>query len=225
MTMPPYPPPPEPAQPYYQQPVAYSHWGKRVGAYLIDALLGGLASIPLWIGYFMWLVAAADTATTDPVTGQTQLTEGPSAGALGLMVIGALTALAFWIWNTCLKGGGTGYTIGKGVLGIKLVKEATGQPIGAGMAFLRQLAHFFDGLCYIGYLWPLWDAKRRQPSRTRSWARSSSTFPSRRRRPLHVRPARRGPALVGRLSGRSPVGRPGGGARCSSAAGLPRRRR
>ena len=29
------------------------------------------------------------------------------------------------------------------------------------MSFVRQLAHVLDGLpCYLGYLWPLWDAKR-----------------------------------------------------------------
>ena len=37
----------------------------------------------------------------------------------------------------------------------------TGQPIGGGMSFVRQLLHIVDGLpCYIGYLWPLWDDKR-----------------------------------------------------------------
>ena len=46
-------------------------------------------------------------------------------------------------------------------MGIKLVKAETGQPIGAGMAFVRQIAHILDGIpCYIGYLWPLWDDKR-----------------------------------------------------------------
>ena len=34
-------------------------------------------------------------------------------------------------------------------------------PIGFGMSIVRQIAHIVDGLvCYIGYLWPLWDAKR-----------------------------------------------------------------
>jgi uncharacterized RDD family membrane protein YckC len=28
------------------------------------------------------------------------------------------------------------------------------------MAFVRDLAHFLDGIFYIGYLWPLWDPKR-----------------------------------------------------------------
>lgn len=78
-----------------------------------------------------------------------------------LILVGAVTGLLAYVWNTCLKGGGTGYTIGKGVLGITLVSEATGQPIGAGKAFLRSLAHILDSLpCYLGLLWPLWDAKR-----------------------------------------------------------------
>ena len=38
---------------------------------------------------------------------------------------------------------------------------ADGQPIGGGMAFVRDLAHTVDGLiCYVGYLMPLWDARR-----------------------------------------------------------------
>ena len=45
--------------------------------------------------------------------------------------------------------------------GVKLVKEVTGQPIGMGMAFVRDLAHIVDSLiCYVGWLFPLWDAKR-----------------------------------------------------------------
>ena len=59
-----------------------------------------------------------------------------------------------------MKQGRTGYSIGKGVLGIKLIAESDGQPIGAGMAFVRYLCHIVDGICYIGYLWPLWDRKR-----------------------------------------------------------------
>ena len=27
------------------------------------------------------------------------------------------------------------------------------------MSFVRSLAHIVDGFCYIGYLWPIWDAK------------------------------------------------------------------
>ena len=39
--------------------------------------------------------------------------------------------------------------------------EKTGQPIGFGLSIVRQLAHIVDAIiCYIGYLFPLWDAKR-----------------------------------------------------------------
>lgn len=139
----------------------YAHWGKRVGATLIDTLVISLAQLPLWIGYFWLIAGVASGTTTDPVTGQVTSTGDVSPAALVLMGVGGLTGLAATIWNICLKGGRTGYTVGKGVLGIKLVSEATGQPVGAGMAFVRYLLHILDGLpCYLGYLWPLWDAKR-----------------------------------------------------------------
>ena len=43
----------------------------------------------------------------------------------------------------------------------KVVSEKTWQPIGFGMSIVRQLVHAVDGaICYIGYLFPLWDKKR-----------------------------------------------------------------
>ncbi|HEU5000504.1 MAG TPA: RDD family protein, partial [Lapillicoccus sp.] len=58
-------------------------------------------------------------------------------------------------------GGTTGYTIGRGVAGVKLVKEATGETVGMGMAFVRDIAHIVDSIiCYVGWLFPLWDTKR-----------------------------------------------------------------
>ena len=32
--------------------------------------------------------------------------------------------------------------------------------IGFGLSVVRYFAHFLDAICYIGYLWPLWDDKR-----------------------------------------------------------------
>lgn len=137
----------------------YAHWGQRVGAFLIDYLLYMAAAAPLWTGYGL-LAASVDTTTrADGTLVATDVDVSPAV--VGLMVLGGLTALAFFIWNYCLRGGRTGWTVGKGVVGIRLVSTRTGQPIGAGMAFLRQIAHILDGLpCYLGYLWPLWDAKR-----------------------------------------------------------------
>ncbi len=42
-----------------------------------------------------------------------------------------------------------------------MVGGYTGQPIGFGMAFVRQIAHALDSWSLgIGYLWPLWDERR-----------------------------------------------------------------
>jgi uncharacterized RDD family membrane protein YckC len=42
-----------------------------------------------------------------------------------------------------------------------VVSEQTGQPIGFGLSVVRQIAHIVDSIiCYIGFLWPLWDPKR-----------------------------------------------------------------
>jgi uncharacterized RDD family membrane protein YckC len=85
------------------------------------------------------------------------------AEAIGIIlyVLGFAAALGFQIWNFVMKQGNTGYSIGKGLMGIKVVGINTGQPIGTGSGFVRWLMHaFIDGaICYLGFLWPLWDAQ------------------------------------------------------------------
>ena len=145
-------------QPGYGAPALdYANWFKRVGSYLIDALLTSLAGFPLWIGYGI-LIASAETTTNPDGTTTTSMNGG--GVSLLLILIGVITSVAFFVWNTCMKQGRTGYSIGKNALGTKLISEQTGQPIGAGMAFVRYLCHILDSICYIGYLWPLWDSKR-----------------------------------------------------------------
>lgn len=135
-------------QPAYGAPATYSHWGKRVGSYLIDGLIVSVAQIPYYVGNAMTASATADGKDAPGI-------------ALLLTLIGLALGIAVFVWNTCIKQGRTGYSIGKGVLGIKLIKAETGQPIGAGMSFVRSIAHILDALpCLVGFLWPLWDSKR-----------------------------------------------------------------
>ncbi|GGC06715.1 RDD family protein [Cellulomonas carbonis] len=134
-------------------PTPLAPWIKRVGANLLDGLLAGA---PILVGYVVLLVAM--TTTIDPVTG-----EPSDAGAIvGVLTWFACAAVAFGLswWNRWVRQGRTGQSWGKSVTGIRLVGERTGVPIGAGMAFVRDLAHVADGSVYIGYLWPLWDARR-----------------------------------------------------------------
>jgi uncharacterized RDD family membrane protein YckC len=57
--------------------------------------------------------------------------------------------------------GSTGQTLGKRMLGIRVVGFDSGQTIGYQRAAIRYLASIISGLCLlIGYLWMLWDREK-----------------------------------------------------------------
>lgn len=155
-----YPPPPPPAYgqgqqgygapaysgPYEQasQVGTLAQWPQRALGGLIDFIA---LSIPGWI------LTSIGGARVDPVTGQVT---GPNF----FYWLGFLYFLGVAIYNRWYLGGTTGQSLGRRVAGVKVVKESTGEVLGMGMAFVRDLAHVLDGFFYIGYLWPLWDEKR-----------------------------------------------------------------
>jgi uncharacterized RDD family membrane protein YckC len=159
---PPYGQPPygTPAQPgyhpapaaggYVADPPGYymgrrlANWPQRVGAYLIDNLI---ASIPSFLAVLLF-------SGTEPG-------ESPNPGAVSVASLLYLISLGVWIYNRAIQQGRTGQSWGKQVLNLRLVRMADGQPMGGGMAFVRDLLHVLDGLlCYIGFLFPLWDPRR-----------------------------------------------------------------
>ncbi|MEV4949094.1 RDD family protein [Streptomyces sp. NPDC053755] len=131
-----------------QAPMGYggmpplAHWGWRVLSRLIDsAVLLGPFYLVTGIGAAMGGGESSGLATV-----------------LGLISFVYLIGMFFF---QIYKEGSTGQTIGKRAVGTRTLREADGRPLGFGMAFVRQLAHFLDGIaCYIGYLWPIWDAKK-----------------------------------------------------------------
>ena len=156
---------PPPTNPYGAQSTAppdfafggYASWSSRVVAYLIDGFLGALAAFPLWIGYGMLISGA--TTTTD-ANGVKQVHFHSTGAIVALVVIGILTSFAFFVWNQCIRQGRTGASLGKSVLALRLVNSDM-DTIGGGLAFARYLLNIVNALpCYLGYLWPLWDAKR-----------------------------------------------------------------
>lgn len=155
------PPPPEPA--YSTVPVyPYASWGKRVGGYLLDALITFPVAIPFIIGTIWFATDVADWTYIEHADGSTELVDTPvTAAAVVIAAVGFLIVFAFSIWNILWRQGTKGQTLGKQWMGIKLVRERDGQVVGVLMTFLRQILHQLDGaLCYIGYLWPLWHSKR-----------------------------------------------------------------
>ncbi|MFA1546543.1 RDD family protein [Actinomadura chokoriensis] len=143
------------SQPGYGAPEVHHHhygstgqlaeWGSRAGGYIIDYLI---FMGPVFVLYLLSML----------------LTSSGSGGAavLGLlfMLVGLALSFAGGLW-ICYQEGTTGQSIGKRQMGIRLISAQTGQPIGFGMAFVRKLAHIADSfLCYIGFLWPLWDDRK-----------------------------------------------------------------
>jgi uncharacterized RDD family membrane protein YckC len=127
-----------PQPPYGAPAVAYASWIQRVGAFLID----WLCVVPFVI------LAVALAGTSDN-----------GVSVIGLVIY--LLGLVLHGYNRWFLAGKTGQSWGKKAVGLRLVSLETGQPVGAGLAFGRDICHFVDGvICYIGYLWPLWDDKK-----------------------------------------------------------------
>jgi uncharacterized RDD family membrane protein YckC len=141
----------------YVQPF-YAGWGSRVVARIIDQVtIFLIPSIVLGIGYTKTLSDTLDTLQQNADGTYTSTSTG-SGGAV-FFLIGGLLQIAAIAFFTYLQGT-KGQSLGQRAVNIRLASEATGQPIGWGMAFVRQLCHFLDGICCLGYLWPLWDAKK-----------------------------------------------------------------
>ncbi|AQA03965.1 transporter [Mycobacterium sp. MS1601] len=162
-----YPPPPPPGAGYGPPPgvppvlpkEAYTPWFTRVLAWLIDWVI---VAVPVGIAQGIAIATGENQCTTDTSDGYSAYcTSEPSAVGIIILAVVSLAALAFVIWNYGYRQGTTGSTIGKSVMKFKVVSEKTWQPIGFGLSIVRQIAHVVDGLvCYLGYLWPLWDGKR-----------------------------------------------------------------
>jgi uncharacterized RDD family membrane protein YckC len=173
-----YPPPPPrggyrgpPAGTGYPRPAqatgpalpkeAYTPWLTRVLAWIIDY-------IPVFIlegiGYGL-LIGTRETAcvpdTSEYELGEFCTTPASTLGQVSWFIFGLVLPLAYLIWNYGYRQGTTGSSIGKSILKFQVVSEKTWQPIGFGLSIVRQIAHVVDTiLCYIGFLFPLWDAKR-----------------------------------------------------------------
>lgn len=121
-------------------PGPLADWGTRVVSTLIDgAITTAVLIAGLILAFILGLISTA---------------LGFLVGLLGYLV--SIAASFYFIYLT----GACGQSPGKKLMGIKVVNEETGQVIGGGMGIVRGLAHFLDGIFFIGYLFPLWDPKR-----------------------------------------------------------------
>ena len=139
-------------------------FGQRALAYLIDTALSLIGLIPVIIGIIVLAVGASNSVTTDEFGNITSTGDfDPGLAVVGglLIAFGALVGITITIWNRVFKMGRTGQSVGKKVIGLYLLDDKTGQPIGAGMCFLREVVQtLVNQVFYLGWLWMLWDADR-----------------------------------------------------------------
>jgi uncharacterized RDD family membrane protein YckC len=144
---------------------AYTPWFTRVVAWVID-LIPVLILEAIGAGI---LLGTQDTAcvtdTSEYDMGEICASGASTLGQVAIVVTGIL-AFAYWIWNLGYRQGTTGSSIGKGIMKFKIVSEKTGQPVGFGMSFVREIIYWVvAGLCagivwLVAVLFPLWDEKR-----------------------------------------------------------------
>jgi uncharacterized RDD family membrane protein YckC len=165
-----YPPPPPSAGGYAPPPPgpairalpteSYTPWVTRVLAFIIDNIP---AAVVLGIGALIQALTTQQSCVTDITQYNVNQYCASQPSGIGMLAFwfGWLVTIAYLVWNYGYRQGTTGSSLGKSVMKFKVVSETTGEPIGFGMSVVRQLAHFVDAvICYVGFLFPLWDAKR-----------------------------------------------------------------
>ena len=128
-------------------------WGTRAGALLLDLLFTFLLYLP---GTIVVVIGAATGDSEQDVNG------GVIAVGVALYVL----ALVVQVWNQGWRQGKQGWSWGKQVLRIKLVRTTDLQPpggwIGIGRLVIRTLLGnvTFGVYTILTYLWPLWDERK-----------------------------------------------------------------
>jgi uncharacterized RDD family membrane protein YckC len=134
----------------------YASWGSRAIGYLIDSLLVAPVLLILYFVLSGLLIGLASVGGRD------------AGGAFGasccvFIVLFPLASLAVGLYNRVYLIASRGYSIGQGVMKIKVV-DANGALLTQGTALIRLLAQvamgFVPVLPLLDMLWPLWDDRR-----------------------------------------------------------------
>lgn len=137
-------------------PPPLARWGRRVAANVLDGLFSGWPVL-LGLGYLITTLHMQEI----PYEGWTGFeVRLPSVQGVVVLVLGYAANSGLSLWNRMYLQGSTGQSVGKKAMGIRLVDEVGLHPIGPSNAYLRDLAHALDLISSVGYLRPLWDAKR-----------------------------------------------------------------
>lgn len=122
--------------PYAPSGPVLATWGRRAIGGLIDFVVPGVV-----ISILMRLIM-------------------PDGGTVA-SIIQFLLVLGWWVYNSGYRVATTGYSFGHKIGKVRVVMEDSGQTPPQNTAMLRAACHMLDSWsCLIGWLFPLWDAKK-----------------------------------------------------------------
>ncbi|WP_456844339.1 RDD family protein [Cellulomonas sp. P5_C6] len=120
-------------------------WWRRAAGAVVDVL----------VTFAVYLLGVALSVLTDPQPPPTH----PTVGGV-VVIVGAVLIPVVWVWNRGGQQGRSGQSLGRSLTGTRLVSTVTDEPLGAGPAITRDVAHLLDLPLLLGFLWPLWDRRR-----------------------------------------------------------------
>lgn len=125
--------------------------GARAGFWmrLLAAIIDGI--VLSVVGLVIGKALGQDVFTAKNGTVSYRLTGGP------FLLTDVVNALYFIV----LEGSAAGQTLGKKVMGIRVVGIDDARPIGYGRAFVRWIGRLVSALpCFLGFFWMLWDGEK-----------------------------------------------------------------
>lgn len=121
-------------------PIDLARWHIRAAAFCVDVLPGVAVTATMVL---VWLAVPLRSTWW----------------WLCLSVLATVTLLT--LINRIVWPANRGWSLGRALLGLAVVRP-DGGPVGMGRLLLRDLAHLLDTISvFVGWLWPLWDARRR----------------------------------------------------------------
>ena len=130
--------------------ICYGGFWRRSLALLLD-----LASI-----YFLSVILGAIAVVILSIGSDTAISEGVFETSNSVLVAGNVMNLVLNLFYFTYFPAFFGQTLGKKVFKLQIVK-VSGEPIGAGTAFLRWVGYLVSGLFFfLGFLWIIFDSKK-----------------------------------------------------------------
>jgi len=120
--------------------------GGRLGARIIDGLLTGIVGAIVFFGALAGAISSSHTVTKIDSDGYAYTTTEPSGAAVGGVILAVLVFFVIVILYQWLFIAFKGQTPGKMAVGIKVIREDSGQIPGLGKAFLREFVLQAPGL-------------------------------------------------------------------------------